>query len=299
MTRLTGATYAKIVVVALLCLVLCGGLFSCSMGCSNSARAANEFFASNFDVAQFENAGNAEVDASEIRNINIQWMAGQVDILVSDENPNKILISEEAPSRIPERQQMRWRVYGDTLQIAYGWEASFVFGCTFGAKRHLVLTLPRELAHHLGTVTLQAASGNYDLESVQCESLNIDIASGNASGTDLHADNLRLNAASGRIDLSGSFSKLIDVNAASGNIGITSTSACPDRANISIASGSVELAVPHNSEFTARVYKVSGDFNCDFSDASIRDDGDTYVVGGGKSAFSVDIISGNVALHSL
>ena len=296
MTKLTGSTYTKVALVVALCLVLCGGLLGCSTGCGSAWYNAQQQFEANFEAADFENVGSAEVDSGGIRNITVQWASGGVDVAVRNDDTDTIKLTETAPGRLSEQQQMRWRVQGDTLQIAYGWERSWLFGCSATAHKQLTIELPKRLAADLGAFTLQAASGTYDLGTLGCETLNIDLASGQVNGADMRADNLRMNVASGLIDLKGAFVEQIVLDAASGNISIAST-ACPASADLTLLSGNVDIALPADSSFTADVKKLSGSLDCSFPTAHGKNTDSYVVVGSGDSRFAIDITSGNVSLQ--
>ncbi|WP_165062637.1 DUF4097 family beta strand repeat-containing protein [Adlercreutzia sp. ZJ154] len=297
MTKLTKATYVKISLVILLCLVLCGGIFSCSVGCSHAFQQFNKHFMTEFDAAQFENLGSANINADDIKNIELQWLAGAVDVVLDESNSNEIVLSETSSSRMPERQKMRWRVHNNTLQVAYGWEQSWLVGCSATSHKNLTLTIPKTLGEHLDSFTLQAASGTYNLGSIGCDSLKIDLASGNVNSEKLRANKLQINVASGDANIRGVFSQLVDLDIASGGINLTCLQECPSNANLQIASGNVDMTLPTDSSFLATVDKMSGSFTCNFPTNSTQQNDNVYKVGSGKSNFNVFIASGRVTFN--
>lgn len=302
MTRLTTASYVKIVLVVLLCLVLCGGIFSCSVGCSAAARNAGNLFWDTYNSYELTNVGDTTLEADDIKNIDISWLAGSVDFVThpeSAENGDRIVLTEAASASLPESRRMRWDVVGDTLRIGYGIDRVGLFGCSAADHKALTIDLPEGLAHELGRVCLQTASGTYDLGSIGCAALEVGLASGRVSGEGLRADVLSLDVASGNVDLRGDFSERLSVDLASGVVAVDCTRACPQNSSIDIASGNVSIGLPARSGFTTQLTKMSGAFNVGFPENAVTQNGNSYVVGDGASTFNVDIMSGQVDLYAL
>lgn len=302
MTRLTTASYVKIALVLLLCLVLCGGIFSCSMGCSMATRNAGNLFWDTYDSYELANVGDTTLEADGIKNIDVSWLAGSIDFVThpeSTENGDRIVLSEAAGASLPESRRMRWGVTGDTLRIGYGVDRIGLFGCSAADRKALTIDLPESLARELGRVSLQAASGTYDLGSLECDALEVGLASGQVSGEGLRADALNLDVASGNVDLAGEFPERLSVDLASGVIAVDCMRACPQSSNISVASGNVSIGLPARSGFTTHLTKMSGAFNLGFPESAITQNSSSYVVGNGASAFNVDIMSGQVSLNAL
>lgn len=299
MAKLTTSSYVKIALVALLCLVLCGGIAGCSLGCTSAARHAGTLFDDMGGASTFSQIGDASVPASQVRSIEVYWLAGSVDVQVADDDEDEaaVVATEKARGSMPDSMKMAWQLSGDTLQIGYSRGSIGLVGCSMPAK-HLTLSIPRSIAQSLESVSLSAASGTYDLEGIGCERLSIDLASGQAHGEGLTARALSLDVASGNVSLAGRFSEQMDINVASGDIKVESPDACPARTFIDLASGHVDLAIPADSSFVASVDRLSGSFICELPEASARahHSGSGCIHGSGDAVIDVSLASGQVTL---
>ena len=248
MTKLTTASYVKITLIIALSLLILGSIgFG---GCS----------AMRFGMLGGTEMGSANVDAASVKNLSVKWASGAVNIDVVDEG-DVIELVETAPRGMTKAQQMRWSVNGDTLSIDYGtWFSCFALG-----RKDLQVRIPKSCAQNLGAVEIDGASGDYDVNGLGCETLKLKLASGDVDGQHLQADELRVDVASGQLDVEGRFADRVDVRTASGQTRIVCREACPKTIDADIASGSVSVAVPESSGFTARIEKASGRFSSSFS----------------------------------
>lgn len=281
MAHLTGSSYAKIAVAVLIALLLfaTAGLISCAGWDFRMGKGQNEMI------------GNASVPTQGIENIEIDWAAGSVDVIVSDKN--EIELMEYSKGSLSKTQSMRWSVSGDTLKVDYGsW-----FSCLSLTSKSLEVHVPKALAAELGMLDIDGASGMYSVNGIACNKLKVHLASGEFNGSDIAAQQLDVDLASGIFDARGSFADSIRVQVASGNVGITSSEVCPHTIDADMASGNVVIGIPENDGFTARVDKASGSFQSEFETAMQGDN--AYVYGDGSALFDVDIASGSFALQNV
>ena len=188
-------------------------------------------------------------------------------------------------------QQMRWSVNGDTLSIDYGtWFSCFALG-----RKDLQVRIPKSYAQNLGAVEIDGASGDYDVNGLGCETLKLKLASGDVDGQHLQADELRVDVASGQLDVEGRFADRVDVRTASGQTRIVCREACPKAIDADIASGSVSVAVPESSGFTARIEKASGRFSSSFS---LSQNGNVYTSGDGSASINARLASGEFRIDA-
>lgn len=299
MTNLTPSSWVKIVLIALLCLVLCTGVGGCMVGIQSSIRA---FFDPHYVRAEnivFQNVGQADIPAESVRDFEISWLAGSVEVLViDDEQANGMVQVQEYVSNgsanIPERDKLSWEVRGERLCIAYAHERFLNWGgltsCAPGSGKNLVITMPASCAQNLRDVHISGASGKYDVADLSCETFSVDLASGSLSARHLRANDLNLGMASGQAKVEGVFPGSVNEDRASGNSIIMCREVCPSRVNISLASGSTQLYVPEGSGYAISCDKLSGSFDC--PGATWQDD--TFVAGDGSATFLVDMMSGKV-----
>ncbi|WP_251212419.1 DUF4097 family beta strand repeat-containing protein [Adlercreutzia murintestinalis] len=267
MTRLTTASYVKILLVILLCVVLCGGIVGCSRGCSMAAHHANDIFWQTYESYDLPEAGNAEVDAARVKNLEVDWAAGSVVIdTTADEEAasNSIVCAEENGASLPESRRMRWSLEDDTLRVSYGPREGWLYGCSSLARKNLKISIPESVADQLGNVVINGASGSYEIGAIGCDSLSVNLASGQVTAAVARADALNLDVASGNVRLAGPVAQQLNISLASGDVVVDCQETCPESAYISSASGHVEVALPESSLFTVQLQKMSGSFTCDF-----------------------------------
>lgn len=281
MTKLTRASYVKIVLIIVFGALILGAIgFG---GCSSWHLGSG--------IWGKTSMGSASVDAADVKNLSIKWGAGEVKVDVTGEG-DAIELIETSTGGATKAQQMRWSVSGDTLNVDYGqW-----FSCSaLMGRKSLEVRIPKSYARQLGTVDIDGASGDYDVSGLGCESLKLQLASGDLTGLDLQADELRIDVASGHLDVEGRFSDRVNVRTASGETRVVCEEVCPASVDVDIASGEVGVAVPRDSGFTARIDKASGDFNSTFS---LSQDGNVYTSGDGGASVNARIASGEFRIDS-
>lgn len=283
MTRLTGKSYAKIALalaigVALVCAALFGSHGVLSVRPSYNWGSAAQ-------------TGDASIDASAVRNLSIDWAAGQVDVIVVDDaqTNGKIELAETLTAGASRAQEMRWLLDGDTLRVDYG----SGWSCASVGHKDLQVRIPRSAAESLGIVEVDGASGQYNLKGFSCKRLEVDLASGQVEGESLVARNLSVEVASGQARIAGSFADRVEVEVASGGVEVACEGSCPLAVDGSLASGHAYITVPEGSGFAAHVERVSGTFRSDFD---MVQQGDSYISGDGAMSVNVDLVSGDFAI---
>lgn len=302
---LTKASWIKIAVVALLCLVLCTGILSCSYGCTPLLRGCVGIPGTSIGVlADYENVGNGSVDAGQVNDIELDWAAGRVvfeeyDVAYDggDSIENRILLEESYSGSADDRYKMRWEVSNGVLKIAYCASSGGFVGCTplNWPDKTLTIGIPKGAGGFLRSVTIDGLSGDYGLDGLQCDTLNLSLASGKAHGTDGAFGDVHVEMASGIVSLGAKVQNKLHVETTSGEFSLDCVEAMPRETTLEMTSGNMVLAVPSDASFAAEVRKTSGSFNCDLPDVHRIDD--AYVRGDGAAKVTVDMTSGNVTLR--
>lgn len=264
MTRLTNSSYAKIVLVILLCLLVCGTL----TGACAAMRNAFTAWLSPWGVERHwvprenDQVGSFTVDAASVQNLSIDWLAGTLTIMVvPDSESNGIIeVTETSNTRVP----MRWRNEAGTLEIDYGNFRSLM-GCGSWAHddKDLVISIPQSRADALQSVMLNAASGKYEISGLTCGTLEINQASGTVQVDDCAVGDLSCSMASGSFNFSGDVADMLGIDQASGQALVRIMSANPALSRISMASGSMDLLLP-SSDFQLELDRLSGNFSSDY-----------------------------------
>lgn len=285
MAMLTRNSYIKIALVAGLGLLMLGLLgFGTMGGCSMRMGG----------WGSTTQMGSASVEAANVENLDISWLAGSVNVKVVDdgEADGAVQLIESAPHGLTKGQQMRWSLDGGTLKVDYG----SGFSCFALGGKSLEVRVPKSCAERLGWVGVDGASGRYDVTGLSADTLELDLASGEMNVSDVSAKNLSVDVASGQLNAAGSFERAVDLDAASGQVRVSCEGACPRSIDADVASGFMSVAVPEGSGFTARVDKMSGSFSSDFS---LVQKGDAFVCGDGSASVDVDLASGEFRLEKL
>lgn len=279
MTKLTTASYVKIALI-----IVFGALVLGAVGfgdCSNIWRTS---------IIGASNMGSANVDASSVKNLDIAWAAGEVNVHVVD-GGDSIELIETSTGGITKAQEMRWALNGDTLKVDYGrWFSCFALG-----RKDLEVRIPKSHAQKFASVRIDGASGRYAVDGLGCESLDLKLASGEVSAQNLTADSLRVDVASGQLDLTGRFADRVSVHTASGRTRVVCEDACPTSIDADIASGDVTVSVPKDSGFTAKIDKASGTFDSTFP---LTQNGNVYTAGDGGASVSAHLASGTFRIEA-
>lgn len=273
MARLTGSSYVKIALIILLCVIICGTLTGGLWFVHSAINAWNDKWTDRYStwVADSEfSTGSFSVEAASVQSIEINWLAGRVDLSVVDDaqTGGMVQVTETEDTRMP----LRWYNNGGQLQIDYGDVRGFASWWPFNRSKDLVVLVPLSIADDLTAFTLSAASGEYTLSGLGCKTLEIDQASGNIKINDFSADNATFEIASGRTVYNGKVAGDLTVEMASGDAQISLGTYNPVSADLSLASGNLTLMLPV-PDFRVQLSKMSGAFNSDFE---LYSKGDTY-----------------------
>lgn len=308
MTRLTRASYIKIAMVILLCLVLCGYLVGVSAFFMPKATRNVGLlggFMQPWQSVESASTGSFSVDASEVNDLSISWLAGHVNVnVVSDEQTGGTIQVNESGGRIP----LQWSLTDGRLAIDFG-NASGLTSCMpfFNTEKDVEILVPQSRAHRLGTVEFDAASGEHRLNGIGCAQLSIDQASGVMLMNDLSAKNAAIQLASGNITFTGEISDSLNIDQASGRSVFKLENENPHVSDLSLASGDMSLLIPV-ADFELQLNKASGSFNSDFDLWSHDDvymckphDGDhqskhASSSGGNGTHLTMDMMSGSFFL---
>lgn len=236
--------------------------------------------------------GSASIEAKDVKSLDIEWGSGETRVVVvDDEGSGKIELVETIVGNAARGQQMRWGISGGTLCVEYG--SGFSCSALFG-QRNLEVRIPKSAADRFEVVRLSGASGSFTAEGMRCRTLDVELASGEMDVRDMRAEELAVDVASGGMSVAGEFDRSVRLETASGRARVSCERACPQDLVAEVASGSVIVAVPEGSGFTARVDKASGSFRNDFS-SSQGAGGD--VAGDGSASFDISIASGDFAIE--
>lgn len=211
-----------------------------------------------------ENEGN--VDAANVKGIEIDWAAGSIDIVIAD--TDKITFKETAPEN--SKYKMTYEVSGNTLKLSYG-QPTISFGIGSIPNKDLVITVPRDWV---------------------CEELEIDGASLDINLQDLTIGKIDLDGASCNLNFTGSLEKM-EADGAATKI----TLVCGNRISsidIDGASCDLNLTLPKDCGFLVEMDGLSSSF---YSDLEYRSGNGSYSFGDQHCKVNVDGISCDVSIQ--
>lgn len=233
--------------------------------------------------------GSGSVDMSQIENIEIEWVSGNVDVILVPDGENMISFSETNG----EEEPMIYEIKGKTLIIRYCKQSIKVhFGNYSGPKKNLTVKIP---------------------ENWNCKSLDIEVVSANVSVHLSEANDVEIQNVSGKTDLNITNGGSVSVETVSGEVmfygkcnefDCNSVSAdCEvklfgDAKDIALESVSGDLTVSVLKEygFTASIDSTSGNI---YSDYPTTVSGGKHTYGDGKIRIDAKTVSGNVFIREL
>ena len=314
--KLATSTWVKIALIGLLCLGVCGWLGGCGrgvwfansplwpggvLGCAgiNAVDGALSGLAQPGNYETTTEGTRFEADAAEVSAIEVNWLAGsgQVRVAPDSETGGKVIVEETV--RGGSCPVMVCEVEGGTLSVSYMEGHGGLSGCSqswFGQK-DLTVTVPASLGEKLELFGLEAASGRYTVENLNCGELELGVASGEVDVTGLAAKRAELSVASGRVHVQGAITENIGLDQASGDVSLSLPDAAPAEVTGSMASGSLTLELPADTQLATEVDKTSGNFNNNLGDGVAGAAGAGGEAGAPTCSLDFDILSGSFTIN--
>ncbi|MEA4915262.1 MAG: DUF4097 family beta strand repeat-containing protein [Christensenella sp.] len=256
----------------------------------------------------------ANVDATNIKKIKIDWVAGSVNLRIG--TGNEIVFSESSYRSLTDRQKMRYTVsdngvleirFCDDLDNIFNW---FSVDANMPAKT-LTMEVPASLIGQLSDLDIETVSSNIDLSGVYGTETDLSTVSGEIRCADIATQAIDLSTTSGEVvcenatakDLSisnvsgsiraeGEFAKA-DAETVSGEVRLSFAN-IPDKIKVNSVSGNIVVALPEGANFTAKLDTVSGSISCAFAGTL---GSDLVVVGVGGAGYNFSTVSGNLAIE--
>lgn len=251
--------------------------------------------------ASLYTAGAGEVNAGEVKKLDLGWLSGAIRVVPSD--GGTVAFSEECDRELEEKEELRW--YLDktgTLHIRFCAPGKI----TWPLQKTLTLTVPssvyfREIEVDTASADFTAeglkasdfsvdtASGNVKLTDCACEKMDVDTASGDLQLTRVSGKRLNVDTASGTMELEEADFREVEADSASGDMRL-GFATCPAGLDLDTASGDVLIAVKDAPGFTLDFDTASGDFESDYP---CKYTAKHYVYGTGECDWKVDTASGD------
>ena len=235
--------------------------------------------------------GEIRVPAEDITALDIDWVAGDVKIMVTD--GEEIVVTEHVDRGIPEEYALCVEA-DNTLRIRY---SNDVWGNDMPEK-DLTVLLPRTVAENLTAVDLSGVSADFAVGKLTVrDAFSFDTTSGKLKTEVLTATGAKadVNSVSGDIELDGSFRE-VKAGSTSGEIDLKLCNG-PAVIEVSTVSGEVDVELPAGTGFTLDYSTVSGELEYDFPLTKSKDG--KYVCGDGACRIEVGTTSGSLSVERL
>ena len=235
--------------------------------------------------------GEIRVPAEDITALSIDWVAGDVKIMVTD--GEEIVVTEHVDRGIPEEYALCVEA-DNTLRIRY---SNDVWGIDMPEK-DLTVLLPRTMAENLTAVDLSGVSADFAVGKLTVrDAFSFDTTSGKLKTEVLTATGAKadVSSVSGKVELDGSFRE-VKAGSTSGEIDLMLRNA-PAAVEVSTVSGEVDAELPAGTGFTLDYSTVSGELEYDFPLTKSKDG--KFVCGDGACRMEIGTTSGSLSVERL
>ena len=219
--------------------------------------------------AKYYMMGGSTFAASDVSELNIDWVSGTVTIEAYD--GTEVAISETSEDALTDSTTMHYYLESDgTLNIRFGIPGMKSQGENLPDK-NLLVRVPRTL--RLDEVEMNGLGRSIQMDSVRCSTLE-------------------MNSVSRQITLNECEIKDIEVNSVSSNVEAT-FSKMPEDIELNNVSGSTVLYVPEDAGFTLEYNGLVSNF---FSELPVARRGKKKVIGNGACEIECNSVSGELAI---
>lgn len=242
-------------------------------------------------VASDESGSTGVVDSRKIKNLEIEWAAGSVTILPGTQTDTIRFWDDYSGD---EEYLLYYITQGDTLKIQFckgDWE-DLSFGIHFGVPLEKNLTVEVPESWLCNSLEIDAASAKLEVHDLTINEVEIDSVSGAIGFENCSVVNLDVDTVSGDVICTGSLVTL-DCDSGSASIVMYLTN-IPKSLDLDIASGNLDIVLPENAGFTAKLDTMSGKFQSDFE---YEITSNRYICGNGSCTITVNTMSGNVNIR--
>ena len=256
----------------------------------------------------------ASVDATNIKKIKIDWVAGSVNLRVG--SGNEIVFSESSYRNLTDKQKMRYTISDSgVLEIHFRADLDNIFNWfSIDAnmpEKTLTMEVPASLMAQLEKLEIEVVSSNIDLSGVYGKTVDLSSVSGAIHCADIATQEVELSTTSGAVVCENTTADRIEIDNVSGSIlcegelkqakadtvsgeikfGFANQ---PESIQAHSVSGNIRIALPEGASFSAKLDTVSGSLSCAFAGTV---GSDLVVVGDGKADYRFSTVSGNLSIE--
>lgn len=231
------------------------------------------------------------LDAKQIREIKIEWAAG--DITIEPADVDTIQISESEPAK-PE-YTMVWKQSGEKLVIRFSenQRVDFDFGVSINDVISKDLTILVPMGWECDSLEVAAASATLTVSDMVIREMDFDGASGVCKFENCTIVELDVDTASGDVYYTGSLD-VLDCDAASASV-IAVFDNAPSRIDMDSMSGDLDITLHEGVGFTVDLDGLSTEFHSEFGYSQNKNG--SYIRGDGKCRITMDAMSGDIYIR--
>lgn len=263
-----------------LTLILAVFLFSCTACSSYEYDYASEYKCGNIEFLQSE--------YSTIKVLDLDWISGEVEIVLS--NSNALSIMETSNKTLTEDERIHTLIKNGTLYIKFaksGWHESYM------PEKKLTIAVPSGFS--FDTINSTVVSANLRVASQYVRIFNHETVSGDIEINSCNVTALTIKSVSGDIRTETTVFGGFNGETVSGDIKVAFIT-MPNKFKVNTVSGEVNLSIPTSSSFTVYLETSSGrfinNFGGTFSNGKLS-------VNGGNSIISVETVSSNLTINAI
>lgn len=235
-----------------------------------------------YEDAEKYQTGNFTYAAADVTEIEIDWIAGEVNVVQVD--AETLSVSEKSVAK-EEEKRLHYYLHDGVLNIKFC--KSDFKGSINERDKKLTVEIPSGIYLDVETVSSPVEVGDVTLSG-----LTVSNVSGSVNFGKVQADTINVETVSGNIAMGETSATVLGLESISGNIQTTLIKATT--VDIENTSGNVTIALQANLGTTLKLSTISGKLSTDLEYTQSGSRFNFY--GGGANNVHVDLISGNLTV---
>lgn len=234
-------------------------------------------------------SGSFSLDPSDVREIHIEWAAG--NIVIEPAAVDSIQISESAPGHSVD--SMVWKLDKCKLSIRSSEKITVAFGINQIQNYSKDLTILVPMNWECASLEIDAASAAVSVKNLVIRNVDFDGASGTCNFDNCDIDTLDVDTASGDISFTGTMN-ILECDSASANVCAVFDNV-PSRIDVDSMSGDLDITLPSHAGFMVSMDGLAEDFTSDFLYTQRNGE---YWHGDGQCRITLDALSSDVYIRA-
>ena len=244
-----------------------------------------EFDSDGTEIIRADQGQKISLEAASVREIQVEWVAGDVQILPGDTAGIEI---QETASEKPLVYSLR----EGKLKIQFCEET---IGMKFGVNlrmpsKDLTITVPADWAGQ--ELEIHSVSADVEVRELSLEEVEFQGVSGRFDLKNCKINELSMETVSGKVTMDGQVQK-VDCESVSADCELVLANV-PREISMEGVSGRLELTLPADAGFTVEMDGLSKDLDTDFA---VTSENGKFIAGDGGCRIDIDGVSGNAKIY--